>query len=686
MANTAAQISPEISQASNDDENIQFSADNLIHDKDNSLTIARGNVEISYRGEVLLADEITFNRAAEQISAKGNISFLQKNGDVLFSDNLALKTDFMSGAAENVRVLMSDDSRAAAAKMRREGGRFTIFEKGVYSPCKPCEENPKKPLVWQLKANEIRHDTKQQRVEYKDAYIELFGIPIAYTPYLSHPDPTRKKATGFLSPNYGSNGDLGTFIETPYYIDTSPSSDFILSPLWYTSENQFLLSGKYRRQTSNGQFEVSASGTQTDGIGSYTSGEEEFRGHLTADGLFDIDSTWRWGIDAARSTDKTYLKRYNFEGHDTTLTSNIFMEGFRHKNYMAANAYTFQNLRSSRDDDEVPDFVGTGEYNFVGEPSRHGDYWTLDGSFLSIMRSNSNDTQRVHGKAAWNLPTTLDTGDIYTLSASLQSSLYYVSSQDVGSTTPKYSGVRGQYMPQVSLKWQYPLARKHGTVTEVFEPIAAFYVAPNVGNRTKIPNEDSLDFQFSDSNLFTENKFDGVDRFTGGHHIDYGFKWSVQGASGGSSHFFIGQSYRLRKDSAMPEKSGLEDHFSDYVGRARISPNNFIDLLYRFRLAKESFEPRQSDFDLIIGPESLRLNLDYNFIGREADTGNLGDREQVGASISTKLSRYWSSQLYGTHRLSNPSGMMTAGTSFKYEDECFTFNIDFKRSRFEDQD
>ncbi len=679
MANTTTQPLSSSGQVSTEEKNILFTADSLTQDKGNNLTIAKGNVEISYKGEVLLAEEITFNRKTEQIFAKGNISFLQLNGDVIFSDSLTLTTDFMSGAAENIRILMADESRVAAAKMNRSKGRFTILEKGVYSPCKTCEEDPSRPLVWQLKAHEILHDEKQQRVEYKDAYIELFGIPVAYTPYLSHPDHTKEKATGFLAPSYGANGTLGTFIETPYYFDISPSSDLLVNPAWYVGESQLVLSGQYRQKTQKGEFEVIASGTHADGVGSQDPTEEELRGHITAVGQFDINNTWRWGFDAARASDETYINRYNFDGDNTTLESNLYTEGFRHKNYMAANAYAFQSMRSSRDSEEVPDFVATGEYSYVGTPSKHGAFWTLDGSALSLTRKSSNDTQRLYGKTSWNLPATMPTGEIYTLSTSLQSNLYYA-------TNSSSSGFKGQYFPQASLKWQYPLAQTHGTTTEVIEPIAAFYVAPNVGDRSKIPNEDSTDFQFSDSSLFSENRYDGVDRYTGGHHVDYGVKWSVQGASGGSSHFFMGQSYRLRKDSSMPEKSGLEDHFSDYVGRARVSPNSFIDLLYRFRLDKDDFATKLSDFDLSIGPKSLRLNLNYNFIGREADTGDFGDREQISGSISSKLSRYWASKVYASHRFSEPNGMMVAGSSFTYKDECFDFNLDFKRSYYQNND
>ena len=686
FAQPTDQAAPVRAAPTEGDGEILFSSDSLSYEQGENKVIAQGNVEVSHKGEVLLADKIIFERDEKKITASGKISFLQKNGDVLFADSITLSASFMSGAAENIRLIMTDDARAAAALMRREKGRFTILEKAVYSPCKPCEEDSSRPPLWQLKAHEVRHDQKQQRIEYKDAYLEFLGIPIAYTPYLSHPDPTRERESGFLAPNWGNNSDLGAFVAVPYFLNISPSADLTLQPIWYASENQGVLSGKYRQRTTNGEFNFTGSGTQANGNGSSDGVSNEFRGHLFGDGKFDIDRTWRWGFDLEHASDDTYLKRYDFSGADSTLTSDLYIEGFRNRNYMKAKAYNFENQRYGRDENEVPDFLATAQYNFVGEPTKHGDYWTMDSSLVSLTRQKGTDVQRYHAKGGWNLPATLKTGEIYTFSASADGTLYYVNSQPMPNQSQNFTGATGQIFPQVSLKWQYPLARKHGSITEVFEPIIAGYLAPNVGSRDKIPNEDSQDFQFSDTSLFTGNRYDGVDRFSGGNHVDYGVKWSVHGSSGGSSHAFLGQSYRPRKDNSLPDKSGLEDHFSDIVGRTRVSPNSFIDLLYRFRLAKADLAPKQSDFELGIGPQSLRLNLDYNFIGTDADTGNFGDREEIGVSLSTKLARYWDSRIYANRRLSEPSGMMGTGVSLSYADECFKVDLAFTRSYYEDRD
>src|SRR3546814_3316515 len=83
---------------------------------------------------------------------------------------------------------------------------------------------------------------------------------------------------------------------------------------------------------------------------------------------------------------------------------------------------------------------------------------------------------------------------------------------------------------------------------QVIEPTVQAVVAPNGSNPGEIPNEDSLDFEFDDTNLFKLNRFAGRDRVDSGTRIDYGLEWTGVLESGGSAGAFIGQSYRFTEN------------------------------------------------------------------------------------------------------------------------------------------
>ena len=154
-----------------DDKNapILFRADEIQYDEQLALTIARGHVEISQNGQVLLADTVSYNQRTDTVTASGNVSLTQPTGEIVFADFMELRDSMTEGFAKNVRMLMADRSRLAANAMRRTNANHTELVRGVYSPCDLCKNDPSAPPLWQLKAREIDHDTELQLVEFRDA-------------------------------------------------------------------------------------------------------------------------------------------------------------------------------------------------------------------------------------------------------------------------------------------------------------------------------------------------------------------------------------------------------------------------------------------------------------------------------------------------------------------------------------
>src|SRR3546814_18862362 len=91
------------------------------------------------------------------------------------------------------------------------------MRRAVYSPCALCERDPTRPPLWQIKAGEVVHDETQKEIVYKDAVLEMWGVPVMYAPYFFHADPSVKQKTGFLTPTLGSDSDLGWLAHIPFH-------------------------------------------------------------------------------------------------------------------------------------------------------------------------------------------------------------------------------------------------------------------------------------------------------------------------------------------------------------------------------------------------------------------------------------------------------------------------------------
>ena len=661
-------------------------ADSVTHDQELGNVVARGNVEISQDERVLFADTVTYNQKTNTVTASGNVILLEPTGDTVFADYVELVDDMRDGVIEQIRVLLADDSRFAAVRGKRKGGTKTTLTRAVYSPCKICEDDPEKAPLWQLKASKIVHDQTAREIRYQHARLEMYGVPVAYSPFFSHPDPTVKRKSGFLTPSFGLSGNLGTFFQAPYFWVIDESQDATFSPI-YTRDEGVVFAGEYRRRFNSGEFEISGSLTEADrNIGTDFTEDvrrNEIRGHIFSKGRYDIDETWRAGFDVERATDRSYLRRFNFFGSpDNSLTSNAYFEGFRGRNYAAANTYLYQDLRSGLRPN-TPLVAPMLDFNHVGTPTAFGGRFDLDANFLSIYRADAADTQRASLKFGYEIPFVADAGHITTFRTTLQSDLYFVQQAD---NSAEEDGFTGRLFPQVTVDWRYPFVRSAGRTRQAIEPIAALVVAPNGSNPAAIPSEDSVVVEIDDTNILSPDRFPGIDRVESGQKIIYGVKLGVFGDGDGRTTAFFGQSYRIHADDDLANEVGIERHLSDLVGRVEVRPNKYLNLLYRFRSASDSLDFKRNEVGFSLGPNALRLSGNYLFIEGDSSEAGFGDREELSFVVRSQIDDNWSVGMQSQRDLGENGGTLFAGVSLTYEDECFKFTTDARRRFTRDAD
>ena len=668
---------------------ILFSADEVVSDEALGIVTARGNVEISQGGRTLLSDTVSYNRRSGVVTASGNVRLLEVDGTTYFAEYVELSDDLRDGFIRDIGVLMADRTRIAAASGTRRDGRITVFRKAVFSPCELCRDDPSKAPLWQLKADEVIHDQEERSLTYRDAHLEFYGVPVAYTPYFKHPDPTVDRQSGFLAPTFGNSSALGVTLEVPYYWNIAPDRDLTFEPI-ITTKQSVVLAGKYRELFPKGVTRFGGSATIADREKANGETESnEFRGHVDSLGRFAINDSWRWGFDLERASDDTYLRLYNFS-NTSTLTSNLSTEYLRGRDYLAVNGLVYQGLRDNSNNEELPIVVPLIDYNFLSEPDSLGGRYSLDTNIGVLSRIEGRDTRRLSVQGGWELPFVGPAGDLYRVMANVQADGYWVDnfdsdSQEVNPPGNFDSDLVGRFFPQVALQWRYPLARAEDWGDQVIEPVVQLVGAPDWANNDDIPNEDSTDFEFDDSNLLSLNRFPGVDRVDPGSRIDYGVQWDMSSAFIGEVSAFAGQSYRFENDDAFAAGSGLEDNLSDVVGRIRLVPQEDIDVSYRFRLDKDDLAAERHELDLSVGPPALDLDLSYVFLSDDLSTDEFDTREELAFRLSSQLNENWS--IAGAHRrdLQENDALSTA-VGLTYQDECFFITIEGKRTYYEDRE
>ena len=235
---------------------VVLDADNIFVNEAENTVIAEGNVEAKYEGRILLADRLIYNRETNKVRATGNISIIDEDGTESFADEIETDANLADGYAIGYSTRIQNGGLAVAESAVRTLEGYNALDKIVYTSCEVCDENDRP--TWALRARRAVLDQDAQMMSYRDAVLEVAGVPVFYLPFFAHPDPSSDRRSGFLPPDFGTSSKLGVFYEQPYYWAISPYQDLTLSPRVMANVNP-LLEAQYRKRFWSGSVQADVS-------------------------------------------------------------------------------------------------------------------------------------------------------------------------------------------------------------------------------------------------------------------------------------------------------------------------------------------------------------------------------------------------------------------------------------------
>lgn len=667
---------------------VTFTADSVEYDRDRGLVTARGKVE-AWQGERLLrADEFTYDRNTGVATARGNVQLLEPDGQVLFAESVELKDRFRDGVLTGVRALLAANGRLAANGVQRTGGTVNELSRAVYSSCDICPDDPTRPPLWQLQARRAVQDKGAERITYRDATLRLGGVPAFYTPYFSHPDPASPRASGFLFPSFGITRFLGGFVETPYFWAIDGSSDLTIVPMFSTRQYPNL-GLEYRKVFNFGQITADASIGSLDGkdVRDNSGGGQEVAGHIFARGRFTLDENWRAGFDLNRATNELYLRTYRYE-YRRVLTSQAYVEGFwGTEGYARFDSRVYQGLRTTDDTRQIPFVLPNLFYEYAPRQPVLGGQVTADVGALGIYRDVGSATRRLATRVSWARPEVGPIGDLWTFRVQGDALGYNAyGQQEPPGFLPDANGTRGVANIRAAVDWRMPLVRSAGAWgSQTIEPRVQFVTGPQMGPQRRVPNEDSIDFEFTDANLFALNRFTGRDRQEGGSRVDYAFRGAWDFPNGGQVEGLVGGSRRFTDNGFSPYPgSGLEGRQTDYVARLRVAPVSWFETIGRVRLDDQRLtERRLVDTVSNLNLGRVTLSAGYLWSPPLPYLQPSRVRDEVGAGFTARIGENWRVGVSGKYDLGLGRAVLAQGI-IGYEDECFILEGRFIKRFAED--
>ncbi|MDE2318606.1 MAG: LPS-assembly protein LptD [Rhodospirillales bacterium] len=584
---------------------VSFTADTLSYNRPGNIVTAAGHVTAIQNGQTLHADKVTINRAANIVTASGHVVLVQPDGTTVYASHVVLSHGMKDAVMKFVAARLAQNARIIANGGQRYNGKIDELSKPVYSACDLCKSDPREPPTWAIRATSATRDLEHKMIEFRNATLLMKGVPVFWLPYMSEPDPSVKRKTGLLIPSIGATSQLGAFAVVPYYITLGPSADLTLAPVFATKQGP-ALKADYREAFNRGTLDVKLSGGQDRG---------EFGDSVFANGTFDINNSWRTGFSFNRASNPQYLDDFSILPNTSYLESNVYLEGFGSGSYGKIEAETFQGLVASVNQNELPIVAPYGQYHYVSQPDSLGGTLRVDANAFNVMRDVGTNSRRVAFIPSYSLPFMLPAGIAGTARLKLDSAYYNsdkLNQQPNFSTSQQNSIARAQPYGAVMLRWPFLRATQHWG-SQIIEPIVQLVASPVTGisDNSRIPNEDSLDLEFSDANLFSLNRYPGIDRLEGGSRVDYAMHAAWYLPSGMILDGLVGQSYRFHKDLVYLPASGLQDNVSDIVTRAVVAPTPWFNLSYRGRLSHHSLSNRMTDVTANFGGSRLAVSGGY---------------------------------------------------------------------------
>jgi LPS-assembly protein len=303
----------------------------------------------------------------------------------------------------------------------------------------------------------------------------------------------------------------------------------------------------------------------------------------------------------------------------------------------------------------------------------------MDVNGVALSRDIGTNDQRTTAEARWRFPVVASDGELWTLQLNLRGDLYHT---DAPAPLPSNSHYIARGLPYAALDWRWPFIAfgKNGK-SFIVEPIAQIVASPYGGNPADIPNEDGLNMEIDDNNIFSFDQVPGYDLAETGPRANLGVRAESR-FSFGYVEGLVGQTFRLKSDPIFAAGTGLTGIASDIVGRFSIKFPPYFDLTHRIDVDKGTGTVRRNEVYLTGTYGRSSTQISYVQL---APTLGLPAREEIGTQLDVNFYQNW--QGFAAIRRDLIAGqMLDTEFGIGYEDECLGVSVAYRRRYTSDRD
>lgn len=684
----------------------KVSSNKIIYYKDKDLIHTYNNSKYEDGINIITAKSFKYDLKIKSIEAQKNVILIDGEKNKFSFDFFKYFVESKKGYGENGEILFSDGSYLKTKKVNANQ-KIIELQNANYTTCSELKDNKNNFCpTWSLKSNKIIYDKNKKIITHKNAFLKIKNIPILYTPYVSHPDPSVKRQSGFLPPLIKSISNIGRTTRTPYFWAISDDKDLTITPIYYFNEKDSILTS-YRQVFKNSSLNI-----ETAYSGGYkklnkTGRTKGSRNYLFADyqiknkeNVIFKNNEINFKIQRISQENFTRVNKFNtklFKEDIRTLENSFKINSFEGQKRLDLKVGIFENLDVS-DSSKYTYFFPDGlyAYNYNGLKNFNINYTNyFQGKKFSKYQKQFKIRNLISASSNKYANKNLGIG------SQLKINMFNKNIYNDKVTDEKQNTNIDNFIT-VALDNSLPLIKFDKNLTQTITP-KIFFKYTTGSMQDAINNDKILDY----SDIYSMNRTNNLDLPEVGLSLGQGIEYSLKKKNEKQKNLYnfssgIGQVIRTNKLDKMPSKSSLNNSASDFAGffnfdffgkdNNQISGDkknikfldfftkDFINFNYKYNLDNNLKKLNRNNIS--INSNYNRFNLSLNY---DEKNNHIGNDRSTSFNIKTLLDKNYYFKIDAKKNLlTNKSEYLNF--SINYENDCILTSLSLAKDFYNDKD
>jgi LPS-assembly protein len=589
---------------------------------------------------------------------KSDIAFINIKSGKLIGKDIFIELKNLS--------INSDNEPRIKGKTVEINNEFTKIDKGVFTTCKRRDNCP----PWELSSKKIVYDKKKQIINYEDAILKVYDLPIMYFPKFFHPSPDVKRKSGFLIPSIQSSQSSGNYFSAPYFYAINENKDATFYPRLFKND-KILLQTEYRQANKDTNHIIDFSYFKNN---KKNKSKNHLFYNLVKENHFKNFEKSKIILMAQQTSSDTYLRKnkiksdidFNENVLDNSLDINLFSKDLS----LDLNSSIYEDLGLPSSDRYEYVFTKINLSKKIDNKTDLNGNFFFNSEILSRNYNTNNYINQIYNEFNFRSNTNQSKFGILKdhqfIFKNLNSKNQNTNYKDDGNIF--YSGI-------YQFNSSFPLVKINGDSENIFEPKFSLKIAPNFTKDSR-NEENKIDI----NNIYSINRFAAKNSTEGGISLAYGGDYSIFNKSKKILDIQIANNLRFKKNDDIVNQNQLGEKTSNFFGKLNYNPIENFETEYNFTIKNNLKQLNEEN--LLTTFKLKKLVTTFDYLNQNVTSLN-------NTYISNKTSYLMdknSSLSFSTRKNKTKDLTEYYNFMYQYKNDCLVASIEYNKDFYNDRD